>query len=72
MKNIPNKADFSSTEKARMLYEEGATEWQKGNKAKAISLYSQSATLDPDGPGATALKMSNSIMDFYDKNQFNP
>lgn len=53
-------------------YEQGAEAWKNGNRAAAMNLYAESAELDPEGPGATALKMSNEIMDFYDKNQFNP
>lgn len=59
-------------EKARLLFEKGAEAWKNGKRAEAISLYSESADLDPDGPGAQALEMSNRIMDFYDKQQFNP
>lgn len=58
--------------RARQLYEQGADAWQKGDRAAAMTLYAESAELDPDGPGARALEMSNRIMAFYDKNQFNP
>ena len=65
-------SDCVNKEKAKLLYEEGAKEWKNGNKARAITLYGESARLDPDGPGTQALAFSKEIMDFYDKNQFNP
>jgi len=57
---------------ARQLYEQGRDKWKCGRRAEAISLYEASAALDPAGPGATALEISNSIMNFYDKSQLNP
>ena len=54
------------------LFEEGAQAWKKGERAAAITLYGRSASLDPEGPGAEALKMSRDIMNFYDTNQLNP
>lgn len=66
-KNIAqNKQD------AIKLYEQGAEAWQRGDRGLAMTLYSRSAELDPDGPGVQALQMSRDIMDFYDTNQFNP
>lgn len=54
------------------LYELGLEAWKSGNIKRAITLYSMSAELKPDGPGAQALQLSRDIMDFYDTNQFNP
>lgn len=54
------------------LFNEGSEAWKKGNRAKAMTLYAESAELDEEGPGAHALEMTKNIMDFYDKNQFNP
>lgn len=62
----------NSTEEARKLYEQGSEAWKKGDKAAAMTLYAQSAQLDPDGPGKTALDMAWNIMDFFDANQLNP
>lgn len=72
MEKIPNNPELNDKDNARILYEQGAEEWKKGNRAKAITLYSRSASLDPEGPGSLALKMTRDIMDFYDKNQLNP
>lgn len=57
---------------ARALYDEGRERWQCGDRVGAITAYEESARLDPNGPGAVALEMTRDIMDFYDKQQFNP
>lgn len=62
----------NAKDEAIRLYNEGAEAWRKGERGRAISLYAHSAELDPDGPGAQALEMSQRIMDFYDKSQLNP
>lgn len=69
-----NKKNTSQKDKetARRLYSEGAEAWKNGDRAKAITLYSESAAIDPDGPGVQALQMSNDIMDFFDTNRLNP
>lgn len=66
------KSPIGKKEEARRLYEEGAEAWKRGHRGVAMTLYAESAALDPDGPGATALAMSNEIMDFFDPNQLNP
>ena len=71
MDNLQNTTN-TDKDRARELYEAGADEWNRGNRGAAMSLYAKSAEADPDGPGAQALKMARDIMDFYDKNQFNP
>ena len=67
--NIPPESD---RQKAISLYRQGADAWQRGDRATAIRLYNESVALDPKGPGKTALEMTTDIMDFYDKQQFNP
>ena len=59
-------------EKAEALYEQGARLWREGDVKGAMTLYAQSAELDPDGAGATALEMARSIMDFRDESRLNP
>lgn len=65
-------SDDERKAQARLLFEEGFSAWKGGDKAKAITFYSRSAELDPEGPGTTALKMASDVMDFYDTDQFNP
>lgn len=57
---------------AAELYRQGAEAWKKGDRAKAMTLYSRSAELDPDGPGVQALNMTREIMSFFNPDQFNP
>ena len=70
-KNQKNESALNS-QRAIELFHEGAKAWKKGDRGKAMTLYAESASLDPDGPGAHALEMSRDIMNFYDKNQLNP
>ncbi len=68
-----NQLQKSAAEvRAAELYRHGAELWRRGDRAGAIAAYTESAALDPTGPGATALEMTRSIMDFYDTNLYNP
>ena len=69
-----NKKNTTQTDKKRAqnLFQEGAKAWQQGERGKAMTLYAQSAELDPEGPGTHALKMAQDIMAFYDTNRLNP
>ena len=68
MENIIDKDKNEAIE----LYRQGAEEWKKGNRSKAISLYNRSLELYADSPAKTALKMATDIMAFYDKDRYNP
>ena len=70
--NINPNSAASAREKARELYEEGMRAWKLDNRARAMTLYAESAELDPDGPGAHALEMTRDIMNFFDPSQLNP
>ena len=67
-KDKPDK----NKERALHLYRQGAELWRQGDRAGAIAAYTESAALDSEGPGATALEMTRDIMNFYDTQQFNP
>ena len=58
--------------KARELYMEGVEAWKRDDRARAMTLYGESAELDPSGPGAHALEMTRDIMNFFDPSQLNP
>lgn len=66
------KRQIDNSQKALELYSQGAQAWKAGDRAAAMSLYAQSAELDPDGPGAHALEFTQDIMNFFDPNQLNP
>lgn len=70
------KYNESETQKgqteAEKLYREGVEAWRRGERGRAMSLYAESAELDPDGPARHALEMADDIMSFFDPNQLNP
>lgn len=57
---------------AREHFEKGRKLWQDGKRGEAMTEYNIAISLDPDSPAATALEMANRIMDFYDKDRYNP
>ncbi|MDE7407879.1 MAG: tetratricopeptide repeat protein [Muribaculaceae bacterium] len=57
---------------AELYLRRGKLYWQLGERRLAINDYNSSAALDPDGPGATALKATQEIMDFYNHDLYNP
>lgn len=57
---------------AQRHYELGRLLWKQGKKAEAITEYNKAVADDPESPAATALQMANNIMDFYDKQRYNP
>lgn len=75
---MENHQKYSNSEvskkyvEAEKLYREGVEAWRRGERGRAMSLYAESAELDPDGPARHALEMADDIMSFFDPNQFNP
>lgn len=59
-------------ERAWALYMKGRIAWKRGLKSRAISFYAEAAGLDPDSEAATALDQARRIMDFYNKDLYNP
>lgn len=59
-------------ERAWVLYMKGRIAWKRGQKSRAISFYAEAAGLDPDSEAATALDQARRIMDFYNKDLYNP
>lgn len=53
-------------------YQIGRIEWKTGNRAQAITAYNKSLELDPTGPAAIALEQARAIMNFYNKDLYNP
>lgn len=65
-------AAAASLDKATAEYLLGRVEWKRGNRASAIAHYEASAQLQPGGAGAVALEQVRAIMDFYNKDLYNP
>lgn len=53
-------------------YLEGRIAWKQGRRAEAMTLYAKSAALAPDGAGAVALQQAREIMNFFNKDLYNP
>ena len=54
------------------LYLRGRAHRKAGRIREAINDYLASAAIRPDGPAARAYRMEIEIMDFYDRNLYNP
>lgn len=67
---LDNLAD--TPDRAWALYMKGRIAWKRGLKSRAMSFYAEAAGLDPDSEAATALEQARSIMDFYNKDLYNP
>lgn len=66
------EALLAGCDDAWSLYMLGRIEWKRGKRSAAISLYGRSAALEPDGPASTALEQAREIMDFFNKDLYNP
>lgn len=64
----------TAEQKAEALrhYRLGRSLWQQGRRGEAMTEYNISLSLDPASPAAAALDMANDIMDFFDRNLYNP
>lgn len=61
-----------SRERAELFYLRGNAYRQLGNMRMAQNSYLESRELDPDGAGAQAFNVIQEILNFYDKNLYNP
>lgn len=57
---------------ARLLAERGKLFWRAGRRGEAMSDYTASALIEPEGVGAQLLEYSREILDFYNKDLYNP
>ena len=54
------------------LYMRGRVHWRLGDMRRAMTDYSASAAINPDGPASLALGQTREILDFYCKDIYNP
>lgn len=58
------------------LYLRGRIAWKEGDRTRAISLYNEAIAVDSGSEAAAAacvaLEQARSIMDFYNKDLYNP
>lgn len=62
----------SNPNDATLLAERGKIYWRLGRRGDAMSDYTASSLIDPNGPGAQLLEHSREILDFYNKDLYNP
>ena len=53
-------------------YERGRALWAEGRRGEAMTEYNESLALYPEGPARTALTIADDIMNFYNKDLYNP
>ena len=54
------------------LYMKGKILWKQGHRTEAITAYNEAVALNPDSPAAIALTQARQIMNFYNKDLYNP
>lgn len=54
------------------LLRRGMMHWQAGDRAGAINDYNAALRINPESPAKVALRQIYSILDFYDKDRYNP
>ena len=57
---------------AEIFYLIGRLYWKTGRRSEAMSMYAEGAAIDPSGSAAIALEQSRRIMEFYNKDLYNP
>ena len=57
---------------ANAYYLRGNAYRQQGNVRMALNSYLESMELDPDGPAAEAYRHLQELLDFYNKDHYNP
>ncbi|MBQ9821168.1 MAG: hypothetical protein IJM58_03515 [Muribaculaceae bacterium] len=57
---------------ANAYYLRGNAYRQNGNVRMALNSYLESMDLDPDGPAAEAYRHIQELLDFYNKDYYNP
>ena len=68
---VENKGTTRET-LAQAYYLRGNAYRQNGNIRMALNSYLESMDLDPDGPAAEAYRHLQELLDFYNKDYYNP
>lgn len=55
-----------------LLFRRGRLKWKKEDRAGAMNDYSEACAINPDGPASVALDQARRIMNFYNKDLYNP
>ncbi|MDE5567778.1 MAG: tetratricopeptide repeat protein [Muribaculaceae bacterium] len=63
---------IEDTPSADLFYQRGRLLWKLGRKTEAMSDYGRAVELDAESPAATALELAREVMNFYNKDLYNP
>ena len=69
---ILNNKSVSRETLATAYYLRGNANRQNGNVRMALNSYLESMELDPDGPAAEAYRHIQELLDYYNKDYYNP
>ncbi len=70
--NDTPKASPDAPTKDMMLYEKGNAYRKQGQWDEAINCYLEAMEINPESPAATAYEMLMNILNFYNKDAYNP
>lgn len=65
-------AATSPADRAAVEYLRGRMAWREGRKGEAISCYERATAIDPSSDASVALDQARAIMDFFNKDLYNP
>ena len=68
---VENK-DTTRETLAQAYYLRGNADRQNGNIRMALNSYLEAMEIDPDGPAAEAYRHLQELLDFYNKDYYNP
>lgn len=63
---------IAKTPGSELYYMRGRLFWKIGRKGDAMSDYASATALDPSSPAAKAMEIARDVMDFYNKDLYNP
>ena len=64
--------DGTDSDMAMRHYLLGRMAWKRGHKTDAINHYEQAVAFDPSSDAAVALEQAREIMNFFNKDLYNP
>jgi tetratricopeptide (TPR) repeat protein len=70
--NDTPKTSPDAPTKDMMLYEKGNAYRKQGQWDEAINCYLEAMEINPESPAATAYEMLMNILNFYNKDAYNP
>lgn len=69
---LANRNIEANPSSAEALYLRGKVLWRMGRKGDAMSDYTASSLIDPDGPASVALEQAHEVIHFYNPDLMNP